>query len=166
MSFELIDDIISFMSETIKQQQIKTIADASVLKEMHVRISDLCHSLIQHRHFFIMDRIPQIVNILKDLVQSVCWYKCNRARGKHLDDDEVTTLAELSHKMEKLVKLKRQAFVFYFSFFFYFFCFSIVKAFVKHAMDVKRIAPYFLLFIMNLMISKESVSTVYSKVIN
>lgn len=41
---------------------------------------------------------------------------------------------------------------------------SIIKAFVKHARDVKRIAPYFLLFVINLMISKENVSTMYSKV--
>lgn len=103
VSFDLIDDIISFMSETIKCQQIKTITDAAILKETHIRISDLCYSLIQHRHYFIVDRIPQFVIILKDLLQSVGWYKYNRARGKHLDDDEVTTLAELSHKLEKFV---------------------------------------------------------------
>lgn len=103
VSTDLIDDIISFMSETIKYQQIKTITDASMLKETHGRCSDLCYSLIQHRHYFILDRIPQFVIILKELLQSVCWYKCNRSRGKHLDDDEVTTLAELSHKLEKFV---------------------------------------------------------------
>ncbi len=91
------------MSETIKQQQIKTATDATILKETHIGITDLCYSLVQHRHYFIMDRIPQFVVILKDLLQSVCWFKCNRGRGKHLDDDEVTVLAELSHKMEKLV---------------------------------------------------------------
>lgn len=105
VSFDLIDDIISFMSETIKHQQIKTITDATALKETHARISDLCYSLIQHRHYFIIDRIPQFVIILKDLLQSICWYKCNRARGKHLDDEEITILAELSHKMEKLVAM-------------------------------------------------------------
>lgn len=89
------------MSETIKHLQIKTVTDATVLKDTHVRLSDLCYSLIQHRHYFIIDRIPQFVIILKELLQSVCWFKCNRARGKHLDDDEVTTLAELSHKLEK-----------------------------------------------------------------
>lgn len=104
VSTDLIDDIISFMSETIKYQQIKTITDASILKETHGQISDLCHSLIQYRHFFIVDRIPQFVIILKELLQSVCWYKCNRSRGKHLDDDEVTILAELSHKLEKCVQ--------------------------------------------------------------
>ncbi|KAG4072519.1 hypothetical protein HA402_004608 [Bradysia odoriphaga] len=141
VTFDLIDDIIGFMSETIKQQQIKTITDVSILKETHTRISDLCYGLIQHRHYFIIDRIPQFVVILKDLLQSVCWFKCNRVRGKQLDDDEVTALAELSHKME-----------------------NIIKAFVKHAKEVKRIAPYFLLFIINLMISKENVSTMYSKI--
>lgn len=89
------------MSETIKQQQMKTVTDVTALKETHSRISDLCYSLIQHRHYFVLDRIPQFVVILKDLVQSVCWYRCDRPRGKQLDDDEVTALAELSHKMEK-----------------------------------------------------------------
>lgn len=91
------------MSETIKYQQIKTITDASTLKETHIRISELCYSLIQYRHFFIVDRIPQFVVILKELLQSICWYKCNRLRSKPLDDDEVTILAELSHKLEKFV---------------------------------------------------------------
>lgn len=104
------------MSETIKHQQIKTITDASMLKETHARISDLCYSLIQHRHYFIIDRIPQFVVILKDLLLSVCWYKCNRGRGKHLDDDEVTTLAELSHNLEKYVALTFSGFRVFHSF--------------------------------------------------
>lgn len=101
VTFDLIDDIIGFVSDTIKQQQIKTITDVSALKEIHTRICDLWYSLIQHRHYFIMERIPQFVVILKELMQSVCWFKCNRTRGKQLDNDEVTALAELSHKMEK-----------------------------------------------------------------
>lgn len=103
VSTELIDDILSFMSETIKSEEIKTIANALLLKEAHGRISDLCYSLIQHRHFFIVDRIPQFVAVLKELLQSVCWYKCNRLHGQHLEDNEVTILAELAHKLEKFV---------------------------------------------------------------
>ncbi|KAJ6647543.1 hypothetical protein Bhyg_02766 [Pseudolycoriella hygida] len=141
ISFELIDDIISFMSDTLKYEQINKVSDATILKETHARLSDLCHSLILHRHYFIIDRIPQIVVILKELLQLICWYKCDRGRDKQLDDEEVTILTELSHKLE-----------------------NTTKALVKHTKDVKRVAPYLLLSVMNFMISKENVSTMYSKI--
>lgn len=91
------------MSETIKYQQTKAITNASLLRETHTRISDLCYSLIQHRHFFIVDRIPQFATIVKELLQSICWFKCERSNGKDLDDEEVTVLTELSHNSEKFV---------------------------------------------------------------
>lgn len=38
------------------------------------------------------------------------------------------------------------------------------KCFVKHAAEVKRVAPYLLLYVINLMVSNERPTTLYSKV--
>lgn len=38
------------------------------------------------------------------------------------------------------------------------------KFFVKHATEVKRVAPYLLIFVINLMISNERPTTLYSKI--
>lgn len=62
---------------------------------------DLCLALINHRHVFIMDRVPHFTNVFKDLVQTICWYKSNRSKQIQLEQAEVTMLAEMAHKLEK-----------------------------------------------------------------
>lgn len=69
---------------------------------LHSRMADVCFALIQHRHFFIVDRVPQFVAILRDLLQSVAWFKSGRRKEKAaLDSGEVTMLADLAHRIEK-----------------------------------------------------------------
>lgn len=43
---------------------------------------------------------------------------------------------------------------------------SIIKALIKHAKDVKRVAPYLLVFVINLYTSNERPATLYPKVYN
>lgn len=54
-----------------------------------------------HRNVFIMNRVPQFVNVYKDLLQTVCWYKSNRGQHSQLEQAEVTVLAENAHNLEK-----------------------------------------------------------------
>lgn len=76
---------------------------------MHSRMADVCFALVQHRHFFIVDRVPQFVAILRDLLQSVAWYKSDDRRKDNtgataangLDSGEVSVLADLAHRIEK-----------------------------------------------------------------
>lgn len=72
---------------------------AHILRE----IIELIQSLINQRHFFIMDRVAQFVHLFKDALQAVCWYKSERAKSDNLDAAEITILAEVAHSLEKYV---------------------------------------------------------------
>lgn len=61
----------------------------------------VCLHLIMHRNVFIMSRVPQFVNVYKDLLQTVCWYKSDRSQHTQLEQAEVTVLAEHAHTLEK-----------------------------------------------------------------
>lgn len=61
----------------------------------------LCLGLIQHRSTFIIDRVPHFVDIFRDLLQTICWYKSNRSQHVQLEQAEVTMLAEMAHILEK-----------------------------------------------------------------
>lgn len=62
---------------------------------------ELCSSLLNHRHVFLMDRVPHFVVVFKDLLQTICWYKSDRNKQAQLEAAEVTMLAEMAHKLEK-----------------------------------------------------------------
>lgn len=57
--------------------------------------------LIQHRSTFIIDRVPHFVSVLKDILQTICWYKSKRNQYIQLEQAEVTMLAEMALNMEK-----------------------------------------------------------------
>lgn len=135
MSVETIDDILAFLGEiNIKRfagsviapetpnqtaalpiQQFdkkQSQADSVIVAEnsadfqaLHSRMADVCFALVQHRHFFIVDRVPQFVAILRDLLQSVAWYKSDKrkesAAANALDNGEVSVLGDLAHRIEK-----------------------------------------------------------------
>lgn len=80
-------------------------ANSFDLQALHSRMADVCFALVQHRHFFIVDRVPQFVAILRDLLQAVAWYKSEGRKGaaaaNALDNGEVSVLADLAHRIEK-----------------------------------------------------------------
>lgn len=135
MSVETIDDILAFLGEINikrfagavivpetpnhtpalplqqfdkKQSQTQTLVvaqNSAELQALHSRMADVCFALVQHRHFFIVDRVPQFVAVLRDLLQSVAWYKSDKRKeapaANGLDSGEVSVLADLAHRIEK-----------------------------------------------------------------
>jgi hypothetical protein len=47
-----------------------------------------------------MNRIPQLLEVYKDLCRIICSYKAEQ-KQLQLDNDETIELAQLSHKLEK-----------------------------------------------------------------
>lgn len=111
MSVELIDDILAFLVE-INVKKIDTEKfDANQFKCLLERMCALLLGLIQHRPSFILDRVPHFVNVFKDILQTICWYKSTRSQQTQLDQVEITMLAEMAHSLEKYVYLKRKSFI-------------------------------------------------------
>lgn len=101
VSVELIDDILSFMTEiNIKKIDAETF-DSKGFVHLLEQMCSLCLGLIQHRSTFIIDRVPHFVAVFKDLLQTICWYKSNRSQFKQLEQAEVTMLAEMAHILER-----------------------------------------------------------------
>lgn len=101
MSVELIDDMLSFMTEiNIKKIEAKTF-DSKLFAHLLEQMCSLCLGLIQHRSVFIIDRVPHFVNVFQDLLQTICWYKSNRSQHTQLEQAEITMLAEMAHMLEK-----------------------------------------------------------------
>lgn len=98
---ELIDDILSFLAainvKKIDAEQFGIDRFKSLVEQMCA----LCLGLIQHRFVFVMDRVPHFVNVFKDLLQTICWYKSNRSQQIPLEQAEITMLAEMAHSLEK-----------------------------------------------------------------
>lgn len=104
VSMQFIDDAIALISEiNLKKIQITSSTSAECIRfvSLHQYAADLCYSLIQYRSIFIVDRVPQFCAIFKDLLQSICLYRNNRAPDENLSNSEITMLAEQSHKLEK-----------------------------------------------------------------
>lgn len=100
-SMELIDDIISLLSEINVKTIVAQTFDSKRFVRLVDRMIDVAQSLINHRHVFVLDRVPQFVHVFKDLLQTICWYKSNRNKQAQLEQAEVTMLAEMAHKLEK-----------------------------------------------------------------
>lgn len=173
VSVELIDDILAFLSEInvkkIDAEQFNSDRFKSLLEQMCA----LVLGLIQHRSVFILDRVPHFVNVFKDLLQTICWYKSNRNQQTQLEQAEITMLAEMAHILEKYVENFYQNDILTvclactlhsFLSLSLLSSFRTNKAFVKHSAEVKRVAPYLLLFTISLMISNDRPTTLYSKV--
>lgn len=104
VTIQFIDDTLALMAEiNLKKFKITCSAgnEANRFLSLHTNAADLCHSLVHTRSVFIVDRMPQFVGIFRDLVQSICWYRNERAREENLSNSEITMLAEQSHKLEK-----------------------------------------------------------------
>ncbi|XP_031625322.1 uncharacterized protein LOC116342004 [Contarinia nasturtii] len=141
VSVELIDDVLAFLAEiNIKKIDAEKF-DSDQFKSLLEQMCALVLGLIQHRSVFIMDRVPHFSNVFKDLLQTICWYKSNRSQQTQLEQAEITMLAEMAHSLEKTN-----------------------KTFVKHSAEVKRVAPYLLLFAINMMIGNDRPTTLYSKI--
>lgn len=104
VTIQFIDDTLALMAE-INLKKIKitnsTGTEATRFVSLHTNAADLCYALVHTRSVFIVDRVPQFVAIFRDLVQSICWYRNERAREENLSNSEITMLAEQSHKLEK-----------------------------------------------------------------
>lgn len=101
MSVELIDDMLSFMTEiNIKKIDTET-CDSKVFAHLLRQMCSLCLGLIHHRSIFMLDRVPHFVDVFQDLLQTICWYKSNRSQHTQLEQAEVTMLAEMAHMLEK-----------------------------------------------------------------
>lgn len=108
---------------------------------LHLSISRLCTSLLKHRHVYLLDRIPQLMSVFKDLLQAIIWYKSDRKKDTALSEEEINNLVQLVLKMEMLMHL-----------------------IATHKVDVKRVAPFVFIFILNLMVSSKRPTTLYPKV--
>lgn len=102
VSVELIDDLIALLGEiNIKKIDAEKF-DSSHFKSLLENMCALCLGLIQHRPVFVTaDRVPHFVNVFKDLLQTICWYKSNRSQQSQLEQAEITMLAEMAHNLEK-----------------------------------------------------------------
>lgn len=167
VSVELIDDVLAFLGEiNIKKIDAEQF-DSDRFKSLLEQMCALVLGLIQHRSVFILDRVPHFVNVFKDLLQTICWYKSNRSQQTQLEQAEITMLAEMAHSLEKYVLFSTHLFhdwQTYMYLTFLLFRFRTNKAFVKHSTEVKRVAPYLLLFAIHLMITNDRPTTLYSKV--
>ena len=110
-------------------------------KNQHLAMTELCTALIKHSHLLLMDRVPQFMHIFKDLLQSVVWYKSERQKDTALTADELETLTELAQKLEALMHI-----------------------IATHGVAIKRVAPFVLTFVINLMVANKRPTTLYPQV--
>lgn len=101
VSVELIDDILAFLAEINVKKIDAEKFDSDKFKSLLEQMCALVLGLIQHRSTFVMDRVPHFVNVLKDLLQTICWYKSTRSQQTQLEQAEITMLAEVAHSLEK-----------------------------------------------------------------
>jgi hypothetical protein len=68
--------------------------------EVHDLMSEIVFNLVKKREKVIMNRVPQLLEVYKDLCRIICGYKAEE-KQLQLDSEEVMELAQLSHKLEK-----------------------------------------------------------------
>lgn len=144
ISLDAVDTILGCLME-IKIQGLSASSEKIPNNFRHIcrQMMEMCQALIKHRPIFLMDRMPQYTHVIKNLIQSIVWYKCERQKDVLLPDEELSEIAELALKLETLMK-------------------SIAEQ--EQAIAVKRIAPFLLLFIIHLIVSNKRPITLYNKV--
>ncbi|XP_037812924.1 uncharacterized protein LOC119604414 [Lucilia sericata] len=141
ISTDTLDSILSFLMDiNIKKFRLSD-TNLKVFHNLHLAMTEVCSSLIKHRHILLMDRVPQYMHIFKDLLQSIVWYKSERQKDTALPSNEIDDLSELALKLEALMHLIAQ-----------------------HKVGVKRVAPFVLTFIINLMVANKRPTTLYNKI--
>lgn len=118
VSVEMVDDIIAFLSE-LNVKSFAAVATAADFGRLHRAMCEVCFALVQYRHFYVIDRVAQFGGLVRDLMHAVAFFKTPaRSAGNDsqttavattaaavttvpLGQDEVTMLADLSHRMEK-----------------------------------------------------------------
>lgn len=135
------DSILSFLMDiNIKKFRLDD-TNLKIFNNLQIAMTEVCSSLIKHRHILLMDRVPQYMHIFKDLTQAIVWYKSDRQKDSTLPPTEIDDLSELALKLEALMHLIAQ-----------------------HRVGVKRVAPFVLTFIINLMVANKRPTTLYNKV--
>lgn len=144
LSLDTVDTIIGCLME-IKIQAFSTAGKDIPNNFLQIcrQMIEMCYALIKHRPIFLMDRMPQYTHIIKNLIQSIVWYKCERHLDTLLPDEELNKIAELALKLETLMKTIAEQ---------------------EQAIAVKRIAPFVLIFVINLIVSNKRPITLYNKV--
>ena len=135
------DSILSFLMNINIKNFCLDDTNLKTFNSLHIAITEVCSSLIKYRHILLMDRVPQYMHIFKDLTQAVVWYKSERQKDTALPPAEIDDLSELALKLEALMHLIAQ-----------------------HRVGVKRVAPFVLTFIINLMVANKRPTTLYNKV--
>ncbi|KAM7350029.1 uncharacterized protein ACRADG_008722 [Cochliomyia hominivorax] len=141
ISTDTLDSILSFLMDVNIKKFRLTDTNLKDFNTLHLSITEVCNSLIKNRHILLMDRVPQYMHIFKDLLQSIVWYKSDRQKDTALPSDEIDVLSELALKLEALMHLIAQ-----------------------HRVGVKRVAPFILTFIINLMVANKRPTTLYNKI--
>lgn len=142
MSFDIIDDILMFIEELNLNKNIELENSPEKYFEIHEAISNLCITIMKHRHVLLLDRIPQITNIFSKQLECLCFFKSGRQKDTQLSNNELQSLKSCFLKLENLMHL-----------------------FASHSMELKRVAPCLLILAINLMVSNKRTTTLYPKVI-
>lgn len=108
---------------------------------IHQAVTDLCISMMKHRHILLLDRIPQITRIFSKQLESACFFKSERQKDISLSNEELDNLKSCFLRLENCMHL-----------------------IALHVIEFKRVAPYILTFAINLMVSNRRSTTLYPKV--
>ncbi|KAL9882052.1 uncharacterized protein ACN427_010064 [Glossina fuscipes fuscipes] len=141
MSADSIDAIMTFLVDlNIKSFSLND-TNLQEFYSIHLAMIAVCFSLVKHRHLFLIDRVPQYMHIFKDLIQAILWHQSDRRKNVGLSNDELDALTESSLKLESLMHLIAQ-----------------------QSIAFKRVAPFVLSFIINLIVSNKRSTTLYNKI--
>ncbi|XP_075155043.1 uncharacterized protein LOC142228493 [Haematobia irritans] len=141
ISTDTMDSIISFLMDINIKKFSLSDTNLETFYSLHLAMTSVCTSMIKQRHLLIMDRAPQFMQIFKDLLQSIVWYRNDRQKDIALPNDELNNLAELAMKLETLMHLITQ-----------------------HSVSFKRVAPFVLTFIINLIVANKRPTTLYNNI--
>lgn len=141
MSADSIDAIMAFLVDLNIKSFSLCDTNLQEFYSLHLAMIAVCFSLVKHRHLFLIDRVPQYMHIFKDLIQAILWHQSDRRKNVGLSDFEIDALTESSLKLECLMHLIAQ-----------------------QSIAFKRVAPFVLSFIINLIVSNKRSTTLYNKV--
>ncbi|GAB0098911.1 hypothetical protein DMENIID0001_147180 [Sergentomyia squamirostris] len=102
MSNTLFQNILTFLIEINLKRLKINIKDFSGLC---FQMIELCNAMNQHRSSCLRFTMPQFVTIFKNLIYAICGYRNDRNKDEKLDQNELTTLTDLAHKLEQMVAL-------------------------------------------------------------
>lgn len=143
ISSDMVNNCISFMLKiNLKSLKVEN-KNVTIFVDYHKLLAELMFVLVTQRSDQTMNYLPSLLLIFRDLLYVISLYRSERPLDETLNNSEISLLADLAHKIEK-----------------------ITNQLIKHDRAMKLVTPFLITSVIETMTASKRSTTLHEKVKN